>query len=60
MALSATPTAAGSATFTSVPPYGTQTTPVNYTISSLGAIDTVTITNGGVGYYLTKCVLMTF
>ena len=51
IALSATPTAAGSATFTSVPPYGNQTTPFNYTIASLGAIDTVTITNGGVGYF---------
>ena len=51
MSLSATPTAAGTATFTAVPPYGTQTTPFNFEITSLGALDSVTITNGGVGYF---------
>ena len=51
MSLSDTPTTAGSATFTAVPPYGNQSVAFNYTISSLGAINTVTISNGGVGYF---------
>ena len=51
MSVQPTPTTAGSITFTSTPPYGTQSTPFNFTISSLGSLDYITVTNGGVGYF---------
>jgi len=50
LALSDTPTTAGSITVTITPPYGEPATNLQYTISSLGSVGSVTITNGGVGY----------
>ena len=46
-----TPLTAGSATFTATPLYGAQSTPFNYEITALGSIDSVVISNGGVGYF---------
>ena len=46
-----TPLTAGTATFTATPLYGAQSTPFNYEITALGSIDSVVISNGGVGYF---------
>ena len=49
--VSDTPLTAGSATFTATPLYGAQSTPFNFEITALGSIDSVLVTNGGVGYF---------
>lgn len=51
MSLSQTPTLSGSASFSAVPPYGNQSTAFEYTIASLGGVNDITVTNGGVGYF---------
>ena len=48
--LSATPDTAGSATLDFTPPYGTPTTPFSFTISKVGAVETVGVGDGGSGY----------
>ena len=48
--LSATPDTAGSATLDFTPPYGTPTTPFAFTISKVGAVETVGVGDGGSGY----------
>lgn len=50
LTLSDTPTTAGSITVTITPPYGQPSPNLVYTISSLGSVSSVTITDGGVGY----------
>ena len=40
----------GSATLSFSPPYGTPSTPLQYTVSQLGVVDSITITDGGSGY----------
>lgn len=50
LSLSDQPTTAGSITVTITPPYGEPATNLQYTISSLGSVGSVTITDGGVGY----------
>ena len=42
--------ASGSATLAFSPPYGTPSTPLQYTVSQLGVVDSITITDGGSGY----------
>ena len=49
--VSDTPLTAGSATFTATPLFGAQSTPFNFEVTTLGSIDSVLITNGGVGYF---------
>jgi hypothetical protein len=40
----------GAATLTFSPPYGTPSTPLQYTVSELGVVNSITITDGGSGY----------
>ena len=40
----------GAVTLTFSPPYGTPSTPLQYTVSQLGVVDSITITDGGSGY----------
>ena len=48
--LSADPTSPGTATLTFSPAFGSGTTPLQYTISSVGSIDTLSINSPGNGY----------
>jgi len=50
LTLSEQPTTSGSITVTITPPYGEPSINLQYTISSLGSVSSVTITDGGVGY----------
>ena len=45
------PATSGPVTLTFSPPYGNATTPFTYTISAVGPVDSVTVSNGGVGYF---------
>ena len=40
----------GAVTFTVTPPYGTPTTPLQFTVSELGVVEQIAITDGGSGY----------
>ena len=48
--LSAEPDTAGSATLNFTPPWGVPTTPFEFTISQVGAVDVVSVSDGGSGY----------
>ena len=48
--LSATPTAAGSATLSFSQPWGSPSTPLLYTVGNLGVIDDFILNDGGIGY----------
>ena len=48
--LSEEATLAGSVTLSFTPPWGTPTSAFQYTISAIGAVDTVVVNNGGNGY----------
>jgi len=45
------PATSGAVVLTFTPPYGNPSTPFTYTVDSVGPIDSVTISNGGVGYF---------
>ena len=45
------PATSGAVVLTFTPPYGNATTPFTYTITSVGPIESVTVGNGGVGYF---------
>ena len=50
ISLSATPDTAGSATLNFTPPWGVGTTPFAFTVSQVGAVDIVSVSDGGSGY----------
>ncbi len=50
ISLSAEPDTAGSATLNFTPPWGVPTTPFAFTVDKVGAVDVVSVSDGGSGY----------
>jgi hypothetical protein len=45
------PATSGSGTLTFTPPYGTPTSAFTYTINNIGVVSSVSVSNGGIGYF---------